>query len=206
MRRRGFTMIELTTVIAIIAILAAILFPVFAQAREAARKSSCQSNLHQIGLALQFYARDYGGRLPPRDNDLRPLVLPYVNSLSVFRCPSDATGFGTATSSSNPEARLVPLTPGPLFTSYQYRSGRSREDRGDVPMVADWGFLHSDMSNVLYLDGHVRAVKSGLWVPFVSAPPPVPPGVTRQSHVHTPYLLVPRPPAPPEEAVPNSEE
>src|SRR5438046_10716528 len=58
-RRHGFTLIELLVVIAIIAILAAILFPVFAQARENARKSSCQSNLKQIGSALTMYSQDY---------------------------------------------------------------------------------------------------------------------------------------------------
>jgi prepilin-type N-terminal cleavage/methylation domain-containing protein/prepilin-type processing-associated H-X9-DG protein len=62
--RRGFTLIELLVVIAIIAILAAILFPVFAQAREAARKSSCQSNLRQLGFALNMYAQDYEGGYP----------------------------------------------------------------------------------------------------------------------------------------------
>ena len=51
-RGRGFTLIELLVVIAIIAILAAILFPVFAQAREQARKTTCTSNLRQIGLAM----------------------------------------------------------------------------------------------------------------------------------------------------------
>src|SRR2546423_465964 len=58
-RQRGFTLIELLVVIAIIAILAAILFPVFAQARESARKASCQSNQKQIGLAIMMYAQDY---------------------------------------------------------------------------------------------------------------------------------------------------
>jgi len=58
-RRSGFTLIELLVVIAIIAILAAILFPVFAQAREKARQATCQSNLKQIGLAYLMYAQDY---------------------------------------------------------------------------------------------------------------------------------------------------
>jgi len=63
-RRRGFTLIELLVVIAIIAILAAILFPVFAQAREKARQTTCASNLHQVGQALLMYTGDYDETLP----------------------------------------------------------------------------------------------------------------------------------------------
>src|SRR5438105_3098615 len=59
--RRGFTLIELLVVIAIIAILAAILFPVFAQAREAARKASCLSNENQMGKATMMYVQDFDG-------------------------------------------------------------------------------------------------------------------------------------------------
>ena len=65
MRRRvGFTLIELLVVIAIIAILAAILFPVFSQARESARKSTCLSNLKQVGLSTTMYVTDYDDTFP----------------------------------------------------------------------------------------------------------------------------------------------
>src|ERR1700709_463295 len=66
-RRRGFTLIELLVVIAIIAILAAILFPVFAQAREAARQSSCLSNMKQLGTGMYMYTQDYDEVLPGND-------------------------------------------------------------------------------------------------------------------------------------------
>src|SRR5438552_9807604 len=62
--KRGFTLIELLVVIAIIAILAAILFPVFAQARHAARKSVGLSNLKQLGLGTMMYVQDYDERFP----------------------------------------------------------------------------------------------------------------------------------------------
>jgi prepilin-type N-terminal cleavage/methylation domain-containing protein/prepilin-type processing-associated H-X9-DG protein len=79
----GFTLIELLVVIAIIAILAAILFPVFAQAREQARTTSCLSNMKQIGLSVKMYAQDYdeefpmGGYPGPRNWEVNQDVNPY---------------------------------------------------------------------------------------------------------------------------------
>jgi len=64
MFRRAFTLLEVLIVVAIIAILAAILFPVFSRARENARKASCISNLHQIGLGIAMYRSDYDGINP----------------------------------------------------------------------------------------------------------------------------------------------
>ncbi len=94
-RNKGFTLIELLVVIAIIAILAAILFPVFARARENARRSSCQSNLKQIGLGVMQYTQDYDEKLPARVNfgsqqqNWREVIQPYIKSTQLFACPSN---------------------------------------------------------------------------------------------------------------------
>jgi prepilin-type N-terminal cleavage/methylation domain-containing protein len=74
-QRLGFTLIELLVVIAIIAILAAILFPVFGRARENARRSSCQSNLKQIGLGILQYNQDFDERFPPDAQMNMPFVV-----------------------------------------------------------------------------------------------------------------------------------
>src|SRR5512142_2638021 len=78
--RKAFTLIELLVVIAIIAILAAILFPVFAQAREAARKTSCLSNTKQLGLAVMQYVQDYDESYPMNSWDTPPLGLKDTDS------------------------------------------------------------------------------------------------------------------------------
>lgn len=91
----GFTLIELLVVIAIIALLAAILFPVFVRARENARRTSCLSNLKQIGLAFHQYQQDYDGMYPGWLNDTNQgwavVLQPYLNSTQIFQCPSEST-------------------------------------------------------------------------------------------------------------------
>src|SRR5437016_4173697 len=94
---RGFTLIELLVVIAIIAILAAILFPVFAQARESARTISCASNLKQMGYAFRMYSQDYDENFPVRRvcdasqcyASWKHMTLPYVKNADVYRCPTN---------------------------------------------------------------------------------------------------------------------
>lgn len=91
----GFTLIELLVVIAIIAILAAILFPVFGRARENARRSSCQSNLKQIGLGMMQYTQDYDEMLIPAFNGSGAwfnTIQPYVKSQQLLKCPTSAFG------------------------------------------------------------------------------------------------------------------
>jgi prepilin-type N-terminal cleavage/methylation domain-containing protein/prepilin-type processing-associated H-X9-DG protein len=99
--KKGFTLIELLVVIAIIAILSAILFPVFARARENARRSSCMSNVKQQTLGMMQYTQDYDERLMASWNytDLAPwhvLLQPYVKSYDIFRCPSVHSPVGSA--------------------------------------------------------------------------------------------------------------
>jgi prepilin-type N-terminal cleavage/methylation domain-containing protein/prepilin-type processing-associated H-X9-DG protein len=112
LKRGGFTLIELLVVIAIIAILAAILFPVFAQAREQARKTTCLNHAKQIGIGLAMYRQDWDGGGPfggwpvsysgaanvhsptsKYHEDWQFTLQPYVKNARMFRCPSDKVAY-----------------------------------------------------------------------------------------------------------------
>lgn len=95
---RGFTLVEILVVVSIIALMAAILMPVFLQARDSARRNGCASNQRQIGVALLTYSDDYGGFLPPSAITISytgetrtwdQLLMPYIQDVRIFKCPSD---------------------------------------------------------------------------------------------------------------------
>lgn len=131
--KKAFTLIELLVVIAIIAILAAILFPVFAQAKSAAKKSVCLSNLRQVGIGMIMYLNDNDDVYPGNDQwEPSPLntsagdprmpydlqIMPYVKNDKIFSCPED-TGSNRSPAStrsfwdSSYQAKA-------LFRSYQF--------------------------------------------------------------------------------------
>lgn len=186
--RRGFTLIELLVVIAIIAILAAILFPVFAQAREKARQTSCLSNNKQYASAMLMYLQDYDETFP-QSAVLTPtcvetmyhLIDPYVKNKQIAVCPSDAQAINIQA------ATGIPCPGTPDFVSYTVN--RSVFKDGFVPgatpvhlpaisrtsetaMTYDgniafsgsfeqWQIVqarHSSTFNVNFVDGHARSI------------------------------------------------
>lgn len=95
MKRPGFTLVELLVVLGIIGLVSAMLFPVLAQARKSARRTACQSNLRQIGLAIQQYVQDNDGKYPLMAADSgdsgywwSDAIGPYLKNRQVLWCPS----------------------------------------------------------------------------------------------------------------------
>ena len=105
--KRAFTLVEVLVVIFIICVLAAFLFPVGSKSRENARRSSCQSNLKQIGLGFMQYIRDYDEKFPLATTDddgsgaynanfdrgWMDNVQPYLKSTQIFQCPSESANY-----------------------------------------------------------------------------------------------------------------
>ena len=173
--KTGFTLIELLVVIAIIAVLAAILFPVFAQAREKARASTCMSNQRQLAVALTIYANDNGSRLPTGDKWAQSLNL---NASNVYDCPTSAF-VGTA---GEPDYFFVGNAPTGLLgglTLDQIASPSNAPMLGDMANVANaatTAYVNSTIPNDIqlaskkvdprhtnaalfaYVDGHVASV------------------------------------------------
>lgn len=123
--RHGFTLIEILVVIAILSLLAAILFPVFARARENSRRASCQSNLKQLMLGLTQYVQDFDERYPPgfgqdydgtRHISWGERMEPHVKSTQIFSCPSASWKNG-----SGGKDPVDPIGAPPSYPYYTYR-------------------------------------------------------------------------------------
>ena len=182
---RAFTLIELLVVIAIIAILAAILFPVFAQAREKARQASCLSNVKQITIAHLMYAQDWDegliGYYAAQDRKL--LLYPYIkqgkgnadrSSIDLWRCPSNklptqsaSYGFNVNTNWANlaefgaPAESVLMSDSGlndakaPVTATHLWPPSRLGSGGGESRPVA----RHNEFVTVGFLDGHAKAMK-----------------------------------------------
>jgi len=178
--RKGFTLVELLVVIAVIAVLAALLLPAFGRAKESGRGTVCLGNLHQIGLALQIYVQENNNRLP-RMYDKPTTTITNANpspdmalsnqlgNLNVLKCPSDKW---PAT-----QNKLVPEGGGTFFEqtgcSYSWNvllNGEDAEhlsalglkfDPHQVPLMYDKEKFHTARGpakemNFLYADGHIK--------------------------------------------------
>lgn len=175
-KRAGFTLIELLVVVAIIALLAAILFPVFARARENARRAACQSNLKQVGLGLMQYTQDYDERFPPCimeqpvgatfDSNGESisgsvawhlLIMPYVKSSQLFICPSNPRRTTRLNNTGSSAANFVGV-------SY---IANGKGDGDSISLFYDWGG-HAPMSR--YYTGAQGTLIGGVNMARIVAP------------------------------------
>lgn len=181
--RRAFTLIEMLTVIAILSLLAAILFPVFSRVRENARRSSCANNLKQVSLAMFQYTEDYDSRMPQNysSGPRLPMRLDsYLKSRSVWKCPSSLApgdewngadsdwavgyGFNAAWLFSATPAAIAKPSETVLFGENYWAGGPGGCDVVyPTSGIPGWSmgvpaYRHLGTTNVAFVDGHVKAM------------------------------------------------
>lgn len=182
--RWGFTLIELLVVIAIIAILAAILFPVFAQARDKARSASCLSNTKQMAVAFAMYTTDYDELMvPDYYGDWSPccaargghwpwmkLLIPYVKNKGVYTCPSHPRANWDALAGAYGAGFEYEF---PSVIGYGYNNiGLSRKALAEIERPAD---TYAIMESRYYPPGH--ASYNGSWGWYTVYPPSISPAL-----------------------------
>lgn len=175
--KRAFTLIELLVVIAIISLLAAILFPVFGRVRENARRTSCASNLKQIGIGVLQYMQDYDEYYPinwdyngngsisnPEVEGWRYYLMSYIKNDQIYRCPSSSVPGGTPTGNVYID---VPIAGGPLRAYYRYNYAansnviRRTDINPKVPLKMSQMTRPSEM--LLIADAAHNVIDTGLW-------------------------------------------
>jgi prepilin-type processing-associated H-X9-DG protein len=185
--RRAFTFTELIAAMAIIMLIAGLLFPVFIQARQSARGAACRSNIQQLSQALHLYAQDNNGYFPP-GAAWTAAAMPYCKNRTVFACPSEPEAskrrFGSGVEiAGSPAQNAAPTTspgaapsqPSPgVYTSYQYAPGLANDDPSDTPLLRDWATWHMGQVNVGFVGGHVERQSAKKVPPLVPGPRPLP--------------------------------
>ncbi|MFN3683887.1 MAG: type II secretion system protein [Fimbriimonadaceae bacterium] len=176
-RLRAFTLIELLVVVAILAILAAILLPVFASAKERAKSATCQSNLRQLGLSFALYASDWDGVHPPVF-EWKGRLQPYVRTVETNRCPSRPglpwwygqgynVGFAPMAVRGFAGASEAEVTePASKLLAVEWDRCNAGPPVGPPALLAGgatsyWAVcrVHLGSSNALFGDGHVRSLR-----------------------------------------------
>ena len=167
-RRRGFTLAELSMVLLLIALASAVVLTVYARARSLSKRTLCLNNVRNVGIALHMYAQDNDGFFPPEEPGLSALE---IENRYVFRCPSVRHRKGS------PEVPRISFLyrlglssqdppDGPVPVDFIYQPGLSNQDAPNEPVLGDDQPRHEGGANVLTVDGSVQWWPAAEWRSF----------------------------------------